>query len=446
MFCPKCGTESLNDAQFCRECGSTLGSRVQRAGQQLRTAPSRPAQSDKPPRVGLKLLFVVVVVIGVLWVLFVAEGTPRTQPSSAEPPEVHPVTLLSTTPSAPTVPPQEAAFASMVKSFVPSYNQADTEIRKTNVRFERKQAMAKFFSGSDGLRFQNWVGIVKSVTTESDGEAALSLTLLGDSDLTIATWNNSFSDSSAHTMIARSDSLYGSLMNIKSGDVVRVSGTFLSSGSAADEIKESSLTEEGAMTSPDFIVRFTEIHRADETYATDTDPEVRPSAGTILPSGPVSETEINNSAAGRNNDATVQKSVEDNAVVQSSDTLPETSSAIAESAPELQFGRGARVMIHLTDLERKANGGFDFSGTLFPPLPDTGAVQLDQTVQVVGFGNINKNGRLLVSVTRFVVGGKAYQAKMTGNNTGAAWSGPGVELVAGRTLEMWFDNTSIYAQ
>lgn len=45
MFCPKCGTESLDDSQFCRKCGNALatGSSVSVAPASDRTKPSRVA-------------------------------------------------------------------------------------------------------------------------------------------------------------------------------------------------------------------------------------------------------------------------------------------------------------------------------------------------------------------------------------------------------------------
>lgn len=279
MFCPKCGTESQGDAQFCRRCGNAL---APLAPKEARGASGHGAavlaavQSDKPMRV-LLLLIGAAFVAFVVWELVAHGGshspappaaqsspatpddTPSTQQSPAATLGAHTVPELSAAPPQLVLPPQEAAFVSMVRSFVPNYSQADTEIRKTNVRFGRKDAMAKLFSSPGGLLFEDWIGTVKSITTESDGEAALSLTLPGYEDCTIATWNNSFSDSSAHTMISRSDHLYNSLMDLKSGDLVSVSGTFLPSDNQADYVKESSLTEEGSMTSPDFIVRFTEI-------------------------------------------------------------------------------------------------------------------------------------------------------------------------------------------
>lgn len=115
----------------------------------------------------------------------------------------------------------------------------------------------------------------------------------------------------------------------------------------------------------------------------------------------------------------------------------------SDTSPELQFGRGSRLMIHVTVLERQADGGFDFRGTLLPPIPTVGAVPLDETVGVAGVETPSKNGRISVSLKSFVVGTKTYELKATG---GAAGTGPGLELSTGRTLEMWFEDTSIYRQ
>jgi hypothetical protein len=158
----------------------------------------------------------------------------------------------------PTLPQQQMEFTSMVESFIPSYNAADTEIRKTNVRFERKDAIARYFSTLGNLEFREWVGRVEQLRTESDGEAALAIRLNG-SETIIKTWSNSFSDSSSHTMISRGDSLYPVLMNLKVGSEIIVSGRFILADGKPDYIEETSVTEAGSMTSPEFLARFNEI-------------------------------------------------------------------------------------------------------------------------------------------------------------------------------------------
>jgi hypothetical protein len=129
------------------------------------------------------------------------------------------------------------------------------------VRFNRKDALSKYFSQASSLQFQGWVGEVQEITTESDGKAYISIKLNG-SEVVIQTWNNSLSDIMTNTMISRQNSLYQSLMNLKEGDRVTVSGTFVQNDSNTnDYILEASVTEEGSMTDPAFIVRFSQINK-----------------------------------------------------------------------------------------------------------------------------------------------------------------------------------------
>ena len=197
-------------------------------------------------------MFVILVVAGILFAVWLS------QPDSP--------TKTSTTPLDKSqqldsyIPPLQKSFTSMIESFIPSYNAADTEIRKTNVRFQRKDAIVRYFSGSGSLRFQGWLGEVQGLRTESDGKASLSVKLKG-SETVIGTWNNSLSDSFSDTMISRADNLYPSLMEIRNGDEVTVSGTFIIEGSGQDYVREMSLTEAGSMTSPEFVVRFSQINK-----------------------------------------------------------------------------------------------------------------------------------------------------------------------------------------
>jgi formylglycine-generating enzyme required for sulfatase activity len=157
------------------------------------------------------------------------------------------------------IPANQKSFTSIVESFKDPYESADTEIKKTNVRFNRKTAISNYFSQVRSLQFQGWIGEVEHLTTESDGTSYVSVKLAG-SNVVIQTNNNSLSDlMGEHTMIQRSDPLYQSLMNIKEGDDVTVSGTFILGTVGLDYVVESSVTEEGSMTEPEFIVKFSQI-------------------------------------------------------------------------------------------------------------------------------------------------------------------------------------------
>jgi len=165
------------------------------------------------------------------------------------------------------IPSEESRFSSTVESFVGPYQSADTDIRKTNVRFERKAALQGFFLNSaQSFSFQGWVGRVNKMTTERDGEAYVAIRL-PNSNVLLETMNNSFGDALtfSRTMIARGDPIYPSLMRLHIGDEVRFSGLFLRSEKTEDYVEEESVTEEGSMTEPDFIVHFISIIPVSDT-------------------------------------------------------------------------------------------------------------------------------------------------------------------------------------
>jgi hypothetical protein len=268
-FCSSCGAALADQVAFCSACGTRVTSgptvpplkpssepRYSTVG-----APLNPTQDEsavmKTDRrdtlfsqiggaLGVRGVMVVALVIaGILFAIWMGSDDPGIRQGE-----------LPATESP--APPLQRSFTDMIQSFIPIYKSADTEVRKTNVRFERKDAIVRYFSGPAGLRFQGWVGKVQDLKTERDGEASFSIKLQ-DSKTVIGTWNNSVSDSFSHTMISRNDVLYPSLMDIKNGDEVTVSGTFLVEGAGEDYVREESFTEEGSMTSPEFLVRFSKI-------------------------------------------------------------------------------------------------------------------------------------------------------------------------------------------
>jgi hypothetical protein len=297
--CPMCAERILPEARICPFCKSELKRNVASGTAQVHRAGTHGGQvitdaeiGHSPPNTQHAWAVRVAALLGIgIFIIFVAAVIITNRPPAGEVPIVkgpdynevtteraHPSSnALGRSPSSEgiKVPEPEQAFASLVASFVSPYNSADSEVRKTNVRFERKEALARFFGGS--LLFHGWVGNVESLTTEKDGHAAISVKLPG-SETVIGTWNNSLSDVLARTMISREDLLYQSLMSIKEGDLVTVSGTFLSSESDYDYILEMSLTEAGAMQQPEFVVRFSQIDGGSDPNSRSSDAEPSPGA------------------------------------------------------------------------------------------------------------------------------------------------------------------------
>jgi hypothetical protein len=268
-FCRMCGQSMPTGSRFCGACGADS------AGGIATTAPPKaatpPIKRQGGKREGLVVFVAIIATIIFVVIAFnqapsssTSSSPPSSTPNTSAPPySSEPSTRTAKAPvlpPEPVVPPSQKSFTSMIDSFIPTYNAADTEIRKTDVRFRRKNAIADYFSGTGSPQFLGWVGEVDKLTTEQDGEAYISIKLHGSSDIHVQTWNNSLSDSDSHTMISRNDPLYQALMDVKTGDIVTVSGMFFLDRKH-DFVTEGSLTENGSMTEPEFIVKFSQISK-----------------------------------------------------------------------------------------------------------------------------------------------------------------------------------------
>ena len=76
----------------------------------------------------------------------------------------------------------------------------------------------------------------------------------------IKTRNNALSDISDHTLIDTTSSLFARVAVLTIGQKIRFSGAFVRDD--LDCFKEGSITVDGAMTEPEFIIRFSDIQIA----------------------------------------------------------------------------------------------------------------------------------------------------------------------------------------
>jgi hypothetical protein len=93
--------------------------------------------------------------------------------------------------------------------------------------------------------------------TNSDGKAYISIRLSGSESIVVKTWNNAISDFEDETLINQGTSMYSALSELSERTSVTFSGDFIPD--AKDHIKEASLTEEGSMTEPEFLIRLRTI-------------------------------------------------------------------------------------------------------------------------------------------------------------------------------------------
>ena len=146
-------------------------------------------------------------------------------------------------------------FIEIISDSKNEYKTASNELKKSAIRSKRGNLISITLGNT--RNFDGWIGVVTIMQTTSKGNAYFGIKIAG-TDITIMTTNNEFSDIFDKTLINQSDPLYNIIAELKKGDKVIVSGLFMQSDNR-DYISETSLTEKGSMTNPDFIAKFTKI-------------------------------------------------------------------------------------------------------------------------------------------------------------------------------------------
>lgn len=150
------------------------------------------------------------------------------------------------------VPNDQLAFVAAANAAMSAYRSAPNDLAKGGVRAQRRGDMCRTIRGRAVI---GWVGKITELTSNSDGKGVLSITL--SPGITVKTWNNALSDVAHDTLIEAGTGMFAKLASLKIGQKVKFSGQFFESD--VDCIFESSLTLQGAMTSPEFIMRFSSV-------------------------------------------------------------------------------------------------------------------------------------------------------------------------------------------
>jgi hypothetical protein len=153
------------------------------------------------------------------------------------------------------IPKGEEAFIEVVQSFERQYEAAPNDLKKSARRTERARAIATILSRFGPPR--RWIGTIDDIGTNSEGKAYVSIKL-GGSEVIVKTWNNFVSDVEDQTLINQGTNMYSVLSELSNGSTIAFSGEFIPA--AKDHIKEVSLTEQGSMTEPEFLIRFRTIN------------------------------------------------------------------------------------------------------------------------------------------------------------------------------------------
>ena len=214
--------------------------------------------------------YVKAAVVLVLLVIFLIGGcrflrrTPRSAaPShSAEQPVTSGPSPIATTPTPPLVEPRATPRPpSYEEWFIQSVRQYETglpaEDDKARMSYNRSERARGISNSLPGLRtLSGWNGILRKVQSTIDGRVAMAIELPG-SNILLQTWSDAISDAGAGTLIEQKSELYSRLRGLAIGTPVSFDFEFLEDKD--DWVKEGSKTVKEGMTSPKFIVRFTDV-------------------------------------------------------------------------------------------------------------------------------------------------------------------------------------------
>ena len=283
MFCQECGARKTEGAVYCVFCGTPLAAQPEQP-QVLQTRlfnsePTQPARRGRlrrgVARLGLMkrrllqrgLMKSCLMVCGALFALVIGcagvaaifdGGEPTVVAERATPPRAIEHERADEARGAEetglAIPEQQAAFIRTVASFSDRYEEAENELQRSAQRAKRRAALAKLLPGR---AVKGWTGTLESLDTDSRGNAYITIEPEGAESIMIATWSNALADAGTHSMIRSGSELYNKLAAMRSGERVIFSGTFAASD--VDHIAEGSLTEAGSMTTPDFVMVFSDV-------------------------------------------------------------------------------------------------------------------------------------------------------------------------------------------
>jgi hypothetical protein len=162
--------------------------------------------------------------------------------------------LASFSGSASQMPVDEAEFIKILVLARGNYDSAKTDFVKGATRPQRAKAICSAFKSPQA---KGWIGKLVRLTTNSDGKGVLAIEIAPN--LTIKTFSTELSGIGSQTLVEPDNKLFSALGELSIGDQVKFSGTFFASD--VDCFKEASLTMNGSLTSPEFIMRFVGVQK-----------------------------------------------------------------------------------------------------------------------------------------------------------------------------------------
>jgi len=221
--CANCGKDVSKSLSKCPDCGAKLKK--------------------------LSIIHWIGIVLGIIILIGLISSSKDTTQTDPRHSETRPSKNMS---GLKNIPASQKKFIDLIDTNVQKYRTAKNELQKSAIRTERKQALCEI---TEGFTVSDWIGTLNALNTNSEGNAVLSIRI--SPNIEIKTWNNALSDTGSNTLIEKDTSLFNELFYLSRGQKVMFSGSFFTS--EKDCLKELSVTEEGAMTKPEFLMKFNKV-------------------------------------------------------------------------------------------------------------------------------------------------------------------------------------------
>lgn len=148
------------------------------------------------------------------------------------------------------VPAEERQFCDILTEYSQMYLATDNDLKRSALRNARAKALKAAVAKG---RIERWLGTIKTLTTTSQGNAVIEMTLPCD-DFGIGTWNNELSDIFDHTLVPMNSSAFQNLAELEVGNTMWFNGRLVSDRESLDGFSEASMTERGSMTGGFFLI------------------------------------------------------------------------------------------------------------------------------------------------------------------------------------------------
>ena len=160
------------------------------------------------------------------------------------------------------VPENQKLFEDMRKSQHEKYNYSKNDIMRSKAFSEANDFSKKFYNDNNG-KIVDFTGQITTISTDQGGDY-LNITIkskLHGLTVSYKTWNNSFSDEGFNSLIKKGSDVYNKVADLTEGDYVYFSAKLYKDRERG--VEECSMSEIGSLSSPEFIVKFSDIRKAE---------------------------------------------------------------------------------------------------------------------------------------------------------------------------------------